>query len=194
MQKIQEMWFRALSWEDLEEGIATHNSIYAWRSHRQRSLEDYVHKVTNSRTQWKQLSVNAHVQYSNCKGTFWYLNQVSFLPILARFKAKILTVLTMFSMIYSSFLYLFDFIPYFSSFLPRCSVVSNSWVNSWTTACRAPLFMEFPKQEYWSGLLFPSPGDLPYPGIKPSSPALAGRFFTAEPPGKPELTIHDSFI
>ena len=97
-------------------------------------------------------------------------------------------------MIYSSFLYLFDFIPYFSSFLPRCSVVSNSFVNSWTTACQAPLFMEFPKQEYWSGLLFPSPGDLPYPGIKPSSPAWAGRFFTTEPPGKPELTIHDSFI
>ena len=40
-------------------------------------------------------------------------------------------------------------------------------------------------EEYWSGLLFPSPGDLPDLGIEPASPALAGRFFTSEPPGKP---------
>ena len=43
----------------------------------------------------------------------------------------------------------------------------------------------FPRQEYWSGLPFPSPGDLPDPGIEPTSPALAGRFFTIEPPGMP---------
>ena len=42
------------------------------------------------------------------------------------------------------------------------------------------------QQEYWSGLPFPSPGDLPDPGIKLASLALAGRFFTAEPPGKPQ--------
>ena len=52
-------------------------------------------------------------------------------------------------------------------------------------ACQAPLFIEFPKQEFSSGFPFPSPGDLPNAGIKPVSPALAGRFFTAEPPGKP---------
>ena len=49
---------------------------------------------------------------------------------------------------------------------------------------QAPLSMGFLKQEYWSGLPFPSPGDLHDPGIKatsPKSPALAGRFFTAEP-------------
>ena len=45
--------------------------------------------------------------------------------------------------------------------------------------------MGFPRQEYCSGLLFLSPEDLPDPGIKPTSPALADRFFTAEPPGKP---------
>ena len=45
--------------------------------------------------------------------------------------------------------------------------------------------MGFPRQECWSGLPFPSPGDLPNPGIKPTSPALAGRFFTTESPGKP---------
>ena len=50
---------------------------------------------------------------------------------------------------------------------------------------QAPLSMGFPRQEYWSGLPFPPPGDLPDPGIEPVSPALAGRFFTPEPPEKP---------
>ena len=44
--------------------------------------------------------------------------------------------------------------------------------------------MEFPRQEDWSGLPFPSPEDLPNPGIEPLPPALAGGFFTTEPPGK----------
>ena len=42
----------------------------------------------------------------------------------------------------------------------------------WTVACQVPLSMGFSKQDYWSGLLFPSPGDLPDPGIKPGSPTL----------------------
>ena len=45
--------------------------------------------------------------------------------------------------------------------------------------------MGFPKQEYWSGCHFPSPGDLPGPEIEPTSPALTGRLFTTVPPGKP---------
>ena len=52
-----------------------------------------------------------------------------------------------------------------------------------TIAHQAPLSMRFPKQEYWSGLPFPSPRDLPNSGIEPKSPALANRFFTAKPPG-----------
>ena len=51
--------------------------------------------------------------------------------------------------------------------------------------CQTPLSMQFAQQEYWSGLSFPSPGDLPKPEIKPTSPVLAGGFFTTEPPGKP---------
>ena len=46
--------------------------------------------------------------------------------------------------------------------------------------------MGFPRQEYWSGLPFPPPGDLPDPGIEPTSPALAGGVFITEPPGKPQ--------
>jgi len=51
--------------------------------------------------------------------------------------------------------------------------------------------MGFPRQEYWSGLPFPSPGDLPNPAIEPTSPALAGRFFITEPPGKPNLHLRE---
>ena len=55
------------------------------------------------------------------------------------------------------------------------------FATPWTVAHQAPLFMEFSKQEYWNGLPFPPLGDLPHPGIKPTSlasPALAGGFFT----------------
>ena len=65
-----------------------------------------------------------------------------------------------------------------------CLVMSDSFVTPWTVACQAPLSMGFPRQAYWSGLPFPSPGDLPDPGIEPTSPALAHKFFTIESPGK----------
>ena len=61
-------------------------------------------------------------------------------------------------------------------------------VTPYTVAHQAPL--EFSRQEYWSELPFPPPGDLPDPGaepVSPASPVLAGRFFTTEPPGKPDL-------
>ena len=63
----------------------------------------------------------------------------------------------------------------------------------WTVANKAPLSMGFPRQEYWSGLPFPPPGDLPDPGTEHTSsvsPALAGGFFTTEPPGKPKYGGH----
>ena len=63
-------------------------------------------------------------------------------------------------------------------------VVDKLCPDSWTprsVACQAPLSMEFPSQEYWSGLPFSSPGVLPNPGIEPKSPALAHGFFTYEP-------------
>ena len=89
---------------------------------------------------------------------------------------------------------------------PMCSVMSNS-ATPWTVACQAPLSMEFSKQEYWSGLPFPSPmsvnsvqsmefcrqeycsglpfptpGNLPDAGIEPASPAMADRFLPLVPP------------
>ena len=67
------------------------------------------------------------------------------------------------------------------------SVMSDS-VTPWTVACQVPLSMGFPRQEYWSVLPFPIPGDLPDPGVEPASPvspALASGFFTTPPPGMP---------
>ena len=58
-------------------------------------------------------------------------------------------------------------------------------VTPWTVVRQALLFMGFSRQEYWSGLPFPPPGDLPDLGIEHVSPALASGFFTTEPPRKP---------
>ena len=54
--------------------------------------------------------------------------------------------------------------------------MSDTFATSWTVGQPAPLSMGFPRQEYWSELPFPSPGDLPNPGIESKSPALAGRY------------------
>ena len=59
------------------------------------------------------------------------------------------------------------------------------FVTPWTIAYQAPLSMGFSRQEYWSGLPFPSPGDLPNSGIEPESPALQADALPSEPPGKP---------
>ena len=67
-----------------------------------------------------------------------------------------------------------------------CSVVSIS-KTSWTVAHQAFLSEEFSRKEYWSGLPFPTPGDLPDPGIELESPAQASRFFTTEPNVEEEM-------
>ena len=66
------------------------------------------------------------------------------------------------------------------------------FATPWTIVSQAPLSMSFSRQEYWSGLPFPPPRDLPNPGIEPVSlrpPALAGRFFTTVSPGKPRQSL-----
>ena len=66
------------------------------------------------------------------------------------------------------------------------------FVTLWTVARQASLSIGFFRQEYWSGLPCPPPGDLPDPWIEPASlmsPALAGEFFTIEPPGKPSMEV-----
>ena len=63
----------------------------------------------------------------------------------------------------------------------------DSFETTWTVVCQAPLFMGLFRQGYWSGLPFPSPGDLPNTEIECASPASAGRFFTNVPPKKPYI-------
>ena len=65
--------------------------------------------------------------------------------------------------------------------LGKC-VINHVFVSPWTVAHQVPLFMGFSRQEYWSGLPFLPPGDLPNPGTEP---CVAGGFFTTEPLGKP---------
>ena len=60
------------------------------------------------------------------------------------------------------------------------------FVTPWTAACQTPLSMGFSRKEYWNVQPCPSPGDLSDPGCKVTSPALAGGFFTTEPPGRPQ--------
>ena len=69
-----------------------------------------------------------------------------------------------------------------------CSVVSDS-VTPWTVACQAPLSMEFCRQEYQSGQPFPSPGDLPGPGIKPLSPEVWVDSLLTRLPVNPDLQL-----
>ena len=72
----------------------------------------------------------------------------------------------------------------------HCCLVAKAWYTPLSChglTLQAPMSMGFPRQEYWSGLPFPSPGDLPNLGMEPVSPPLAGRFFTTEPLGKPQI-------
>ena len=83
----------------------------------------------------------------------------------------------------------------FVMFLSLCARFSRAqlFVIPWTVACQAPLTMGFSRQEHWSGLPRPPPGDLLDPGIEPESslaPEFAGEFFTTEPPGRPYVCIY----
>ena len=68
------------------------------------------------------------------------------------------------------------------------------FVTPWTVAYEASPSMGFSRQEYWSGLPFPFPGDLPDPGIEPRSPTLEAEALTSEPPGKPYLNTNKSDV
>ena len=62
------------------------------------------------------------------------------------------------------------------------------FATPWTVDCQAPLSMGFSRQDYWSGLPFTSPGDLPNPGMEPGSPTLQGYSLSSGPPGKPTIS------
>ena len=71
--------------------------------------------------------------------------------------------------------------------------LAQLFVTPWTVVYQAPPSMGFSRQDYWSGLPFPSPGDLPDPEIEPGSSALQADALTSEPPGKPHRTLNSKF-
>ena len=77
--------------------------------------------------------------------------------------------------------------PLFEPLDSMCVLVARVWLfaTPWPVACQALLFMGFLRQEYWSGLPFSSPGDLPHPRIERGSPAFKADSQPSEPPGKP---------
>ena len=81
-----------------------------------------------------------------------------------------------------------------SSLKPKQDYLISLTVTPWTVAHRAPLSMGFSRQEYWSGLPCPSPGDLPNSGIESGSPALQADSFLSEPPGKPFQFLKVKYI
>ena len=74
-----------------------------------------------------------------------------------------------------------------------CLCCVQLFLTMWTANCQVPLSMGFSRQQHWGGLLFPSPGDLPNPGIKPTSlvsPVLAGDCLRLGSPGKPNVSMY----
>jgi len=71
--------------------------------------------------------------------------------------------------------------------------VTSDFVTPWTVAHQTPLFMGFSRQKFWSELPFPSPGDLPDPGIQPISPTFPADSLLSEPPGKPYAPVTSKF-
>ena len=162
------MQVQSLGWEDsLEEEMATHFSILAWRIPMDRgACQATVHRVAKYRIRLKWL--NTH-KSSEC---FCSLDSAS--------NTETGIIIQIGNIILHPFCFCFYFpshpIPWFFSL----SVVSYSFETLWTAVHQSPLFIGFSRQEYWSGLPFPFPGNLPHPGIKPESPALQMYSFTAE--------------
>ena len=102
-------------------------------------------------------------------------------------KTKDITLLTK-VLIHKAMVFPLDIHEYKSRTIKKDSLVAKVcpiFVTPPTVTCWAPLIMRFSRQEYFIGFPFPSPGNLPNPGIKPESPALQGYPLWSEPPGKP---------
>ena len=157
---VQETQVWSLGWEDpLEKEMATHSSILAWK------------------ISWTEESGGLQSMGSQRVGHDWATNPHLRgragipTPRLTDNKAAALSTMLSFFMLVSS--------------------LSRLWlfVTPWTAAHQAPLSLRFSRQGYWSGLPFPSPGDLPNPGIEPGSPALQANSLPTELQGKLDMYI-----
>ena len=187
MEEMKEMWVQSLGQEDpLEKEMATHSSILAWKIHGQGNLLTFV---INTPSHPILVGISRQCRPTTMGGIPHSLLQCDFVW-------KALAMLSALKLLQNSG-WGISAGPHSSTSMLLTSLCA--WVLShfssiqlsgapWTIAWQAPLSMRFSRQEYWSGLPFPSPRDLPHSGIKPvslMSPALAGGFFTTEPPGKP---------
>ena len=172
MQETWMTWIGSLSQEDpLEEGMTTHASILAWRiPWTEESSGLQCMGLQRIRNDWSDLACTHICFEEKC---FHLLNQMK--AASAKYFHKSNKNLKQIYMLILSLL----------SLSVSHSVVSNSLGSPWTVACQAPLSIGFPRQEYWSGLPVPSPGDIPDPGIEPGSPALQADSLLSEPPRKP---------
>ena len=150
------MWVPSLGWEDpLEEGMATHSSILAWRIPWTReALRGTVHEVTKSQTWLEQLSMHAYIYI--CVYTYTHTHTYVYVCLLLCMKVKVLVT---------------------QSCLTLCDPMNGRLPGSSVHG--------IPRWENWSGLPFPSPGDLPDPGMGPGSPSWKADSLQSEPPGKP---------
>ena len=164
MQNLEEMWVWSPDREDaLEEGMATHCSVPAWRARGQRSpagCRPWSGKESGTTEQ-----LHSTAQESVCAGVRETQGAWRKSSLLPRGTWE------------SSWTRDWTGIPCIAS--ESHSVVSDS------ATPRTIQFREFSRPEHWSGEPFPSSGDLPNPGIEPRSPALQGRFLTTRPPRKP---------
>ena len=156
----------SLGWEDpLEEGVATHSSILAWRISRTEGSGGLQCVAVPSSRGSSRPRDRTQVSYGSCLGRL-----ARSFPLAPSGKPY-----------YELNSVLSAFVYFFLYSLHVCVLSSFSrgrlFAAPWTTAPQAPLSMGFSRQEYWSGWPRPPPGDLPDPGIKPTSPAaLAQRW------------------
>ena len=100
-----------------------------------------------------------------------------------------ISTLQVFTALNALFIYLWLFLEQFYKVKVKSLSRVRLFATPWTVAYQSPLSMGFSRQEYWSGLPFPSPGDLPDPGVKPRSSALQADTLPSEPPGKPRAVL-----
>ena len=172
VQEIQEMQVQFLGWEDaLEEEMAIQPSLLVWKSPWTEQPGRLYHPL-DRRKSWKNLWDWTTANFSE-SGLLGRRDNFEACLRTWLFERKDFKASAHFSH--------FSYIYYCCAWVLSCFWL---FATPWTVAHQAPQSMAFSGQEYWSMLPFSSPEDLPDPGIKPASPALASGFLTTEPPGK----------
>ena len=144
-----------------------------------------VHGIANS---WTRVKCSIHIQFTCCDlaAAMKWNSESKFCSLTLYPNVALYFILSFYS--YSVSGYHKNTLSKWAYFkIMKWSRSVRLFVTPWTVAYQAPQSMEFSRQEYWSGLPFPSPGDLPNPGIEPRSSALQADALPSEPPGRPIL-------